>query len=193
MSNLLQVIRVKPKAVQQKTNNPLLVEVPVNPDLAPFLVSSTKGVVWVEEAHPGNMVKAAVRPITAPNDVFQEILGAVVKRGQQAQWGSVHPFSEAGVWEAIRHLEFHGLEDIELLVPRQQESSKGKKRPKAPEWLSKETFNLPIRFSSWVPENCVVALPIDRAFVGVMVHIAPKLVVVAVHNASRGIGVAQGA
>jgi len=192
MSNLLQVIRLKSQALQKKSAVPLMVDVPVNPALAPFLVSSTKGVMWIEDVHPGNVVKAAVRDITSPGEFFQEVLMAVVARGARDQWGSIHPFSEDGVRAAINHLEFYGLEDIELLVPRTRGEKNKDGAHERPAWLCDESFHVPIRPSSWVPDNCVVVVPVDRDFLGTLAHFTPRQVMAVVHNPCRGIAIAQG-
>lgn len=188
MSNLLHVLRLKP---QKKSSIPLMVEVPVNPELAPFLVSSTTGVMWIEEAHPGDIIKAAVRKILSPAEVFAEIIQAVAKRGAEEQWGNVHPFTQEGVQAAIHHLEFYGLEDVELLVARTRGDEHKEGPHMRPEWLRTETFSVPLRPSSWVPEGWVVALPVERNFVGTLAHFSPHQIVLAVHNPSRGLALAR--
>ena len=193
MSNLLEVLRFQPKALQKKGAQPLVVEVPVSPDTAPYLASSSTSYMWIEEPHPGNIVKAAVRKIKTPGRVFKDVLELVEARGSRDEWGNVHPFTEEGVWAAIHHLEYYGIEDIEILVPSVRVKKKGSKAYKRPKWLDKEdAFNVPMRPSSWLPDNTVLALPVDRNFVGTLGHVDPTTVIMVLHNASRGIGIARG-
>jgi len=208
MSNLLQVNRANPKALQKDGNVPLYMEFPVHGDLHPFLVSSTRAVLWVEQAHPGDMafVKAAVRDIRTPGEFFWELTEQLIARGKRDEWGSVHPFTEDGVRAAIAHVKFYGLDDLELLVPRTRVAAKavranakeGIKAVKAvkgyqrPDWLTTSTLQLPTRPSGWVPDDCAIVVPKDRAFVGVMIHLKPKSICAAIHNASRGLGIAKG-
>ena len=205
MSNLLQVLRFQPKALQQKGSVPLMVDIPVSPDTAPYLVSSSTSFVWIEEPHPGDQVKAAVRTIKSPGDVFTKTILEVERRGRADEWGNVHPFTEDGVHEAIRHLEYYGIDDFELLVPRERPATaatrKTKKHPatkrdpgyKRPLWLVPDNFGRPMRPSSWLPDGMVVVLPVDRNFVGTMGHLTSTKVIVIIHNASRGIGIARDA
>lgn len=193
MSNLLQVIRFKPQALKKKSNYPLMVDVPVDDEAAPFLVSSSKGgYLWIEKAHPGNMIKAAVQDIATPGQVFYEVLDAVIQRGAEEKWGNVHPYTEEGLKEAIKYLEFYGLTDVELLVSRSKsEKNSGSVRHR-PEWLTTKKFDYPIHPTSWLPDNCIVVVPSDRGFVGTIAHFAPKKIIVAVHNPSRGLAVVKG-
>ena len=192
MSNLLQVIRLKSNAMgKKKTVVPLLVDVPVNPESAPFLVSSSQGVLWVDKAHPGNIIKAAVRKISSPGAVFQEVIEAVITRGLKEKWGNVQPFSEEGVREAIKYLEFYGLTDMELLVPRTRGESNKNGPLTRPVWLDRNTFDIPVHPTSWVPDGCVVVVPTDREFLGTLAHFDMKQVMVVLHNPSRGLAFAM--
>ena len=190
MSNLLQVVRLKSEI--KKGTLPLLMEVPVDPTLMPVLVSSTAGFVWIDEAHPGDIVKAAVRKIENPGAVFAEIIQKVAERSHADQWGSVSPYSEEGVRDAIKYLEFYEVGEIELLVPfRRKEGNKGGEYVR-PAWLTQENLNVSLRPTSWLPDDCVVAVPVDRDYVGTLAHLNPRTVVVVVHNASRGVAIAKG-
>ena len=191
MSNLLEILRFQPSALQKKGAIPLGVDVPVNPDTAPYLVSSSLSYVWVEGPHPGDIVKAAVRKIKTPGDAFRDVLAILESRGRKDNWGNVHPFSEDGVWEALHHLEYYGIEEIEVLVPRERVGKKGVTPYHRPEWLKKDSFNVHLRPTSWLPDDTAVALPIDRNFFGTMGHLNPLTIIVVVHNASRGIGIAR--
>ena len=190
MSNLLQVVRLNDKEMK-KGVLPLMMEVPVDPTLTPILVSSSTSLLWVEEAHPGNVVKAAVRQITSPGEVFKEVLLKVEERSLRDEWGSTNPYSEEGVKEALKYLAFYELGDVELLVPFQRAADHKGGLYHRPEWLKTEAFNVPLRPTSWVPDDCVVAVPLDRDFVGTIAHLNPRTVVVVVHNASRGIAMAK--
>lgn len=191
MSNLLHVIRVNPKAMKKKSAIPLMVDVSVTPEAAPFLVSSSQSLMWIDQAHPGDIVKAAVRKITSPGAIFREVLETVISRGLKDNWGNVHPYSEEGVREAIRYLEFFDLTDVELLVPRTR-SEKNEKGPMTrPVWLDRNTFDLPVHPTSWVPDGCVVVVPTDREFLGVLAHLSANQIMVILHNPSRGMAIAR--
>ncbi len=192
MSNLLQVIRLKPQALTKKSNFPLMVDVPVNPEAAPYLVSSAKGgYLWIDKAHPGDIIRAAVQEIESPGKSFQTILNMVSERGIKENWGNVQPYTEAGVRDAIKYLEFYGLTDVEILVPRFRAEGNKDGPLERPEWLSTGNFDYPLHPTSWLPDNCVLVVPTDREFLGTLAHFSMKHVVIAVHNPSRGLAIAQ--
>ncbi len=182
MSNLLDVIRVKPKPKTSETAmvTPLMVEVPVNPELAPYLVSSRSGVLWVEKARPGdNIVRAAVRVEGNPGQMFCEVMFANSLRGIQERWGNVHDFSEQGVKAAVQHLELYEISDIEVLV------SSGD----LPPWVTALSKDIVVRKTGWVPSGYAVVVPVDKAFLGTLLHIGPGGLAFVVHNPSRALAV----
>jgi len=206
MSHLLAVLRLQSKAMQKKGNVPLMVWFTVSPETAPYLVSSSSSVMWINEAHPGPKVKAAVRQMTL-NDLYAEVIEAVVSMGRQQQWGNIQPLSFEGLAAAIDHVNFYELGPLELLIPRahpvsepedQGEASEGEKRVDAVDLMPSELrplieeSGLPFRPSSWVPEGTIVVVPRDRTFVGLVSRVTPKKLAAVIHNAARGIAVVQG-
>jgi len=181
MSNLLTVKRFKSKATD-KGKTPIIVEgISVDPLCAPYLVTSSTGVVWVEKPHPGDVVKAAVR-ITAPGVIFTELLEAIIKRSETDDWGSVCPYNAKGLKEAIQYLSFYGLADVEILMPPTAKN-------KWPKWLLTKHLDLSVRPSSWIPKGYIVVIPRDRDYVGMIGHLDGTRVAALVHNASRGIAI----
>lgn len=181
MSNLLTVKKFRSKATE-KGKTPLLVEnIPVDPQCAPYLVTSSEGVIWIEKPHPGDVVRAAVRTVT-PGQVFTELLEAIVERSEIDGWGSVQPYTENGLHEAIRYLSFYGLTDVEVLMPP---------TPKKdwPKWLLTKNLGLHVRPSSWIPKGHLVVIPHERDYVGMIGHLDGLRVAALVHNASRGVAV----
>lgn len=201
MSNLLGILRFRPGAAMDgKKRTPIIMEIPVIPDTAPYLVTSTTGVMWIEEPHPGNIIKAAVR-VAPPADIFRAMLEAVIERGRQDDWGNVHFFTPTGLTAAIEHVRSYNLGELEVLIPRSRTDIKLKDRKTAqkaislkvkPEWLHPAAIGLPIRPTSWLPDDCAVVLPRDRDFVGVLGHVSPRDLFAVAHNPSRGIGIAYG-
>lgn len=190
MSNLLQVVRVKPKAASKKGNTPLILEFQVHAETAPYLVTSNQGLMWIEQAHPGNIVKAAVREIPSPGELFWAMTLSVIHRGKRDHWGNVHPFTRDGVLSAVEYLEEYDVGEVEILTPPVRDDKNKAGAYQRPEWLHPEKLGHPVRLSSWVPDNCAVIVPSDREFVGLMSHIGPKTVAAAAHNPSRSIAVA---
>jgi len=205
MSHLLHVTRLQSKAMQRKGVMPLMLEFNVTEETAPYLVSSSSSVMWVTEAHPGPVVKAAVREVRL-GEFFREIVDAVVAMGRQQEWGNIHDLTLDGLRTAIEHVAFYDLEPLELLIPRthparSEPDSEDEEEPRgvSPAGLMPselrpliEQVGLPFRPSVWVPDGTVVVVPKDRTFVGVVSQVTPRKIAGVVHNAARGIGVAQG-
>jgi len=189
MSNLLEIVRLRSKASGDKKNKiPVMVDdISVNPDTAPYLVSSSKGHVWVEKAHPGDVIKAAVRHGVVPGEIFMSVVEEIAARGLADEWGNVQPFTEAGFSAAVAHLESYDLVEVEVLVPLT-----GKGRTPRPLWLGTRAHDFPVRPCSWLHDGWAVVVPKDRAFVGALGHITSKDIVVIVHNASRGVAILHG-
>lgn len=184
MSNLLTISRTQFKAVSEG-KIPLILEFKVNPQTAPYLVSSSSGMMWIEKAHPGDIIKAAVREVKAPGDLFLEVVQNVRARGLEHEWGNVHPFTEEGLTKAIDHVEGYEMGDLIILTPMKR----GKTRPA---WFKPEKYGLPFRPCSWLPKKLAVVVPADLAFVGMLTHLTRTRVAVAVHNPSRSIGIVGG-
>jgi len=181
----------------------------VHPETSPYLVTKSKGgVLWVEESSSGN-IRAGVCSVN-PADIFMQIVEAVAERGLQLEWGNVHPYSLAGIKAAADYLNSYGVTDMEVLIPRIRlpekiipktdeklhqavEVALGKQEEVVydrPEWLNPKDVGLPLRPSSWLPNECAVVVPAERDFVGELTHISSKYVAAIVHNPSRTIAIA---
>lgn len=193
MSNLLHRLRIPGPARGQKT--PVMLEFPVNPDTAPFLVSSSKSVVWIDQAMepspemwpadgaPGDIVRVAVRvDENKLGDYFHEVVQAVAEKGLASEWGNIHDYSEDGVVAAIEHVEHYDLGTLCLLYNTGDLNLKVLA-------LDHECLPQP---SSWLPPGMAVVVPKEREFVGSIgtVGRGRKGVVVVVHNAARGMAIA---
>jgi hypothetical protein len=192
VSNLLQISRVHPKAMARKGALPLMMEFTVNALTAPYLVSSSGAVMWVEEpmhVEGKDIVRSAVRQAT-PALMFADAIRAIVDRGRESEWGNVHPFSTEGVKAAIAHVSSYEMGNLEVLMPLFP--SKGKGAEKRPAWTTAEKIGLPVRPTSWLPLKCAVVVPVDREYVGLLTHLSAKHITMAIHNAARSVGIAIG-
>lgn len=151
---------------------PLMTEVPVEPELAPYLVTSTKAVTWIGRAVQGR-VRSAIRVVN-PNDHYAELVEAIVTKSVEEGWGSVLPFSEAGVKQGEAYLQEHGLTDLTLLV------SDG-------DTLTSPTEGVGVVPTKWLPVGTAVLVPTDREYVGVTLDFGNGSVATVIHNASRGV------
>lgn len=206
MAHLLVVGRLQAKALRAKSNVPLMLEYEVHPETAPYLVSSSSATLWVNELHPGNRVKTAIREVTV-GAFYAEVVEAVVAMGTQMKWGNVHPLTVQGVRDAVDHVESYDLSPVELLIPRAHPPGSGEPEESRDgvEEGSQEAVDLmppalrpliddlgiPFRPCSWMPANTIVVVPKERGFVGTVTKVGSRKLSGLVHNAARGIAVAR--
>jgi hypothetical protein len=175
------VDRRKPKAV------PLMMEFAVNPQTGPFLVSSTRGVMWIAPRTP--KIRAASRPLKL-GPFFMEVIHEVAVMGAESKWGNVHPFSPEGLLNAVAHLRSYDLTDLEILKGPTTDLSAFPAPVSGPE---EQPFlmGLPLVDAEWLEPGFLVVVPQDRDFVGFMLLFGERGLAV-VHNASRGVALCRG-
>ena len=162
-------------SLPQPGRSPLIMEVPVSHDLdPPFLVSSSKGVVWVAKlgVPPSQNVRAAVRRATL-SALFEEAVVETRKKAQELSWGSVWEATPEGLGKASSHLLEYGLAPWEVLYGAGFDSS-----------ILSET---PSREVRWVPEKSAILVPRDRAFLGTSYDFGGGNVALVLHNPSRAL------
>ncbi len=151
---------------------PLMTEVPVEPELAPFLVTTTKAVTWVARA-VGGRVRSAIRTVH-PNPHFAELVEAVVAKSTEEGWGSVLPLTSEGAKQGVAYLQEHGLTDLTLLTADD-----------APDLHLPEQVEVVL--TPWLSAGTAVLVPTDREFVGVTLDFGNGSIATVLHNASRGV------
>ena len=151
---------------------PLMTEVPVEADLAPFLVTSTKAVTWVARA-VGGRVRSAIRSVT-PNAHFAELVEAIAAKSIAEGWGSVFPLTSAGVSQGEVYLREHGFAELTLLTSED-----------APNLGPSEKVE--VVPTAWLPASTAVLVPTDREYVGITLDFGSGSIATVLHNASRGV------
>jgi len=193
MSNLLQVTRLGARG-----KVPVMLEMAVSPETAPYLVTSSRSIVWIDKpmdptlemwgsSPPEHIVRVAVRPDLKgrTGEFFRELIEAVIAMGEKTEWGNVHPFTEDGIHAAVEHVEFYELGELCLLIPRDESEYELPLKD-----IALDLKLLP-QVCSWLPPDCAVVVPKDRSFVGLMGMLGRRGSVALVHNASRAIAVAR--
>lgn len=179
-SDLLQVLQA-PADMFRKTALPLAAELPVDPATAPYLVTTTRSLLWHPEDFNGK-VRSALRPEELPA-LYAEIIREVCTTSVEAKWGSVFPYTLDGVREAISYLQHYGMENLDILAPDEQvDGLLG----------SMTTFcGAGVVRVSYLPARTVVVVPKDRAYLGITMQagVSGRRLVL-VHNPSRGMAVA---
>lgn len=182
------LLRMSPFAAQG-TKTPLMMEFKVNPATGPFLVTSTRGVMWVSPREP--KVRAAFRDIQ-PDSFFREVVQAVADTGAEASWGNVQPLTTAGLLTAIAHVRSYDLSALEVLMHPKTvvEGLPVQEMTTEAEEVVRTICGFPVEFADWMDVGVVVVLPQDRDYVGFIVSRGGRGVAV-IHNASRGMAVCR--
>ena len=180
MSDLLQTLELP---INNGSNRlPLAMEFRVDPIAAPFLVSSTRALVWVPEAF-GDVVRAAVRRNVRKNgEFYREVVAEIASQGTTSQWGNVFPYSLKGIGAAIQYLKSFEIEELELLI---------RAKSKMADRL-RETFkDQKVTEVQWLPGSHVVVVPTDKELLGFVSRIGSSSIISVVHNPSRGMAIAK--
>lgn len=187
----LRVVTFENESRRRNRGIPLMMEFQVNPDLAPFLVSSSKATLWVNGR--SGTVRAAVRDEGDLSTYFREVVTALIEMGRERDWGSVHPLTSDGIRKAIEHVKSYDLNELEILVNPQIDWSRIDPQWKVgSEEIPMILFGLNIQPAPWMDLDTVVIVPKDRDYVGFILLFEGRIVSV-VHNGARGVGVATAA
>lgn len=156
-----------------------MVEYPVDPLSAPYLVTSTRSVMWVDHASREGYIRAAVRKVPNIAALSLEMLQAIKQMGTECHWGNCAGFTSQGICQVVDHVRSYGLDNLEILVHVAS--------------VSELPENLPAQIApvKWLPLKTAVVLPVDRNYVGFASFVGSDDHMIAIiHNASRGVGIA---
>ena len=167
-SNLLVVIPLRHKKTPIMLDK---VPAPVDPDAGPFLVSSSRSLMWVSRAFEGGFLRLAIRD-TDTDTLYREVVESVAQEGLEKGWGNVLPPTKEGVLEGMNHLSYYGFSEFTLLYGEDFDISLCPNMSRSP--------------ASWLPDSWAVIVP-DREYVGVVYKFGGGKVGALVHNPSRGI------
>jgi hypothetical protein len=152
----------------------LFVELPVHPDTAPYLVTSNKGMLWIDNSFSGSFVRSAVLRERWGDSVghvtYEAIVRCIVQRGRELSWGNQFPATAVGLRGAREYLRSYDLVDCDLLTGKGVALGEG-------------------MGCLWVPEGCAVLVPRDRSYLGIVGTLGDGAHTVMVHNPSRGMAV----
>jgi hypothetical protein len=172
--NLLDITSLSPQG--QTSRGLTLEDIKVNPELAPFLVSSTRSVAWVPHASKENTVRAAMRE---REGIESELVAAIITMGNEVEWGNIHALTTEGIQACVEHVKSYIDEPLEILFSSDTDME-GIRLPK----------DIATTSAQWIPTDCVVVVPVDRTYVGSLWVIGRHKIAALVHNPARGIAVA---
>jgi hypothetical protein len=205
MSNLLTRMKVPNPRGGPKAKIPVMMEFAVNSETAPYLVTSSEAMTWIEEAMdptpelwpreaPDSVVRVAVRPDVSggPGGFYSEVIEQVTTEGQARQWGNIHDYTEDGVLAAINHVRHYEMGDLCLLFPPESrmDTPLDDNPPLPLNEIALQHECLP-QPCSWMPDYSAAVVPKDRDFLGSIGFFGRKGAVVIVHNAARALAIAH--
>lgn len=142
-----------------------------DPESGPFLVTSSRGLLWVEKAFRGGFLRVATRR-SDPHDIYREMVEIIAEEGMGRDWGNVFPPTREGLLEALARFHHYELPNPVLLYGENFDIG-----------ISDSVDRIP---AEWVPEGWAVMVP-DREYVGTLFEVGDKHVGAISHNASRGV------
>lgn len=156
---------------------PLFVEVPVNPELSPILVSSTQSLIWVSDRD--GLVRAAFREDL--DSFFNEIIKIAYKTGLENGWQNSSDLSQEGLQSGLDFLNYYNIPEGYCLL-----RSKG--APNIPFDLK----DLEVVEVDWLKETCVILTSKDKSYLGTLILHTDRRKLSGyfssvIHNLSRGI------
>lgn len=147
------------------------VPVPDDPEAGPFLVTSSKDLMWVERAFHGGFLRVAVRPVSLPS-VYRRIVEMSADMGVSRSWGNTFPATKEGLVAGLAYLSYFDLPDAMLLYGDDFDIGIAPDLERSP--------------AEWLPPTWGVLVP-AREYVGTAYLLREGNVGVAAHNPSRGI------
>jgi hypothetical protein len=145
--------------------------VPVPAESGPFLITSSKALLWVERAFGDGFLRLGVRP-TPLDDLFRSMVESVASKGSERGWGNVLPATPDGVLLGLAYLHYYDLPEPTLLYGSDFDISIAADLTRAP--------------ADWLPPTWAVLVP-SREYVGTAFVFGNGHVGAVVHNASRGV------
>jgi len=179
-TDLLQVLQT-PTDMLRTTGTPLAAELPVDSETAPYLVTTTRSLMWHPKDFNGK-VRAAMR--TDPIEtLYGEIIKEICATSVEAQWGSVFKYSLEGLADALDYVRSYGISEVEILA---HDNNLDALLQGITKWDGADIVRV-----SYLPFRTLVVVPKDRDYLGILMQpgtIDRRLALV--HNPSRGMAVA---
>tara|TARA_B100000963_G_scaffold317647_1_gene298204 strand:- start:451 stop:918 length:468 start_codon:yes stop_codon:yes gene_type:complete len=151
-----------------------MLELPVDPSISPYLISSTKSLMWRDKAFPNNVVRVAIRKDDVEN-LYSEVVQAIYETGVDNSWENSYPLSKSGLGKAVSYLKYYGISDVEVLSSEDDLLELG------------SSFNgVTVSKVSWLNKSYVV-VPKDRSYLGSITDFGDNKYAILIHNPSRGI------
>lgn len=161
--------------VEIKTDKvPLMVEMEIDPSIAPYLISTTKSFLWLDQPLRNNLVRVAIRKENL-EQLFGEIVQNIYEMGVERKWENTYALTKQGLRKAIEYLHYYGIEKVEILSSESNPLNLGKSFDKAK-----------VSTVSWL-SDCYAVVPKDRFYFGSVSDFGDQRYAVLIHNPSRGI------
>lgn len=209
---MLGIVDLQSSFEDRCDKNFIVIEFPVDQRTAPYLVSSASGFRWVPNA-PQGVVRVTVRsfPREDPSDftqIFREAVDEVLQKNKENTWGLKFPLTSKGLSDAQDLILWHGFESLDLLCHPDfdWEGFVTKEWPEMDQedptfrmfakWRAAleegtepdgELFGMRLKTASWLPDDLLMLIPVDREFVGSIGLLFGNDIIVNIHNAIRSL------
>jgi len=155
---------------------PLYWEVSVNPKTSPFLITSSRSLMWIE--HETDRVRMAVRDVPV-EALSQEILIAIEEKSEAESWETIFPKTKEGILEAINWVGAN----TPGLKPTVFSSLEGVDQS----FL--QSFSGEVIPHPGVPSGRLVALPMGGEFIGSIIDLGKGKKAALFYNLQYGVAI----
>lgn len=146
------------------------VPAPPDPEAGPFLITSSKDLIWIDRAFKGGFVRLGIRQ-SSMGELFYSMVEKILEAGLERGWDNSFPSTKAGVLGALARFRYYDLPMPSLLYGSEFDIG-----------LSPNMDRFPV---DWLPPRWGVLVP-DREYVGTAFLLGDSIGAI-VHNPSRGV------
>lgn len=143
------------------------------PENSPYLVSSTKDLIWIDTTRTKSRLRSAWRVIEDFDVFYAQVVSKIYDHAKKNLWGNINDFSEEGLNKGFDYLRSYEFTDLEVFTSTEAS-------------FLKESEKIKITKVSYLPNNFFLITPQDKEFTGILMSNLREQHNLIVHNAARG-------
>lgn len=143
------------------------------PENSPYLVSSTKDLVWIDTTRTKARLRSAWRTIEDFDVFYAQVVSKIYEAAKENLWGNINELSEEGLIKSFDYLKSYDFTEFEVYTSTEIP-------------FLKESEKVKVTKISYLPENFLLITPQDKECTGILMSNLRDQHNLIVHNAARG-------